>query len=79
MNQLLRVITVLSDGKERTLRQIETECFNRFGVRDSQPAISARLREYGRIVDRGYERQAECRKINDKQVWFYSLSRLMTC
>ena len=45
MSQLNRVIAVMCDGKERTLRQIEAEIFSRFGHGDTQAAISARLRE----------------------------------
>ena len=42
--QLGRVIAVMLDGRERTLRRIESEIFSRFGHGDTQAAISARLR-----------------------------------
>ena len=70
--QLGRVIAIMLDGRWRTLRDIERECWIRFGHADTQAAISARLREVGRM---GFEKQAQHRRINEKQVWFYSISK----
>jgi len=73
-SQMGRVLAVMRDGQERTLRQIESECLSRFGHADTQPAISARLRE---AHLHGYDKTArmEC-TANRKQLWFYKLSPL---
>ena len=70
MSQLDRVIAVMCDGKERTLRQIESAIFNLTGEGDTQAAISARLRE---VYLRGWEKQRRLEMINGKQVWWYHL------
>lgn len=70
MSQLNRVIAVMCDGKERTLRQIEAEIFSRFGHGDTQAAISARLRE---VWSKGWYKQRRLEMINGKQVWWYRL------
>ena len=70
--QLGRVISIMLDGRWRTLRDIERECWQRFGHADTQAAISARLREVG---DAGFEKASQQRRINEKQVWFYSISK----
>lgn len=69
--QLGRVIAVMLDGRERTLRRIESEIFSRFGHGDTQAAISARLRE---VAAYGYEKITRTETINGKQVWFYRLT-----
>ena len=69
--QLGRVIAIMRDGKLRTLREIERECWTRFGHADTQTAISARLRQVHRY---GYRKQAHIEKINDKAVWWYYLT-----
>ena len=69
--QLGRVIAIMRDGKLRTLREIERECWTRFGHADTQAAISARLRQVHRY---GYRKQAHIEKINDKAVWWYYLT-----
>ena len=70
MSQLDRVIAVMCDGKERTLRQIESAIFNLTGEGDTQAAISARLRE---VYLRGWEKQRRLELVNGKQVWRYRL------
>ena len=70
-SQLGRVIAIMRDGKRRTLREIERECWTRFGHADTQAAISARLRQVHRY---GYRKQAHIEKINDKAVWWYYLT-----
>ena len=70
-SQLGRVIAIMRDGKRRTLREIERECWSRFGHADTQAAISARLRQVHRY---GYRKQAHIEKINDKAVWWYYLT-----
>ena len=69
--QLGRVIAIMRDGKRRTLREIERECWSRYGHADTQTAISARLRQVHRY---GYRKQAHIEKINDKAVWWYDLT-----
>ena len=69
--QLGRVIAIMRDGKRRTLREIERECWSRYGHADTQTAISARLRQVHRY---GYRKQAHIEKINDKAVWWYYLT-----
>lgn len=69
--QLGRVIAIMRDGKLRTLREIERECWSRYGHADTQTAISARLRQVHRY---GYRKQAHIEKINDKAVWWYYLT-----
>lgn len=70
-SQLGRVIAIMRDGKRRTLREIERECWSRYGHADTQAAISARLRQVHRY---GYRKQAHIEKINDKAVWWYYLT-----
>ena len=70
MSQLDRVIAVMCDGKERTLRQIEAAINNLTGEGDTQAAISARLRE---VYLRGWEKQRRLELVNGKQVWWYRL------
>jgi hypothetical protein len=69
--QLGRVIAIMRDGKRRTLREIERECWTRFGHADTQAAISARLRQVHKY---GYRKQAHIERINDKPVWWYYLT-----
>lgn len=69
--QLGRVISIMSDGKARTLRDIERECWSRYGQADTQAAISARLRE---VCCHGWVKHSNHQNINGKQVWYYSLS-----
>ena len=71
--QMDRVLAVMRDGRERTLRQIESECRDRFGHADTQPAISARLRE---AHLHGYDKSARMERQHSKHVWFYKLSPL---
>lgn len=67
--QALRVWKVMQDGKWRTLPQISVACFH-LGRRDSEAAISARLRDFrkerfgGHVVEREH--------INDG-LWRYRL------
>ena len=69
--QLGRVIAIMRDGKERTLRDIERECWSRFGHADTQAAISARLRQ---VYKYGYIKKVHIKKINEKLVWWYYLT-----
>ena len=69
--QLGRVISIMSDGKPRTLRDIERECWSRYGHADTQAAISARLRQ---VYKYGYIKNVNIKKINEKLVWWYYLT-----
>lgn len=73
MSQSARVITVMRDGKWRTLRQIESAILAVFQTADTQTAISARLREGVRLAQAGWLKETRKEKINDKQVWYYRL------
>jgi hypothetical protein len=59
--QLLRTWTVISDGQWRTLAQIakETSALRADGGRDSEAAISARLRDFRKARFGGYTVVAE--------------------
>ncbi|MCW3171411.1 hypothetical protein [Shewanella subflava] len=45
LTQKERLCRVLSQGRFLTLFEIQQECFERFGVHDSECALSARWRE----------------------------------
>ena len=76
MSQLERVIAVMSDGKERTLRDIEHAIWWRYHIGDTQAAISARLREYGPLAAHGWVKESSVKTINHVRVWFYHLARI---
>lgn len=65
-----RVIAIMRDGKARTLRDIERECWSRYGHADTQAAISARLRE---VCCHGWEKHSSNKTINGKVVWYYHI------
>lgn len=73
--QLGRVIAIMIDGKSRTLRDIERECWSRYGHADTQAAISARLRE---VCCHGWEKHSSNQNIDGKHVWHYRLSPFPT-
>ncbi|MFM2477389.1 hypothetical protein [Celerinatantimonas sp. MCCC 1A17872] len=57
----------------KTLRDLEGEIFERWHVADTQPTISARLREVQLRYPRELLKQSMTRKINGKTVWFYRI------
>lgn len=71
-SQLERVIAVCSDGEYRTLDNIQHEIKRRFNQFDTAPAISARLRETGRLFKLGYVKH-KYHKTNEKtkKICFY--------
>lgn len=71
-SQLERVIAVCSDGEYRTLDKIQHEIKRRFNQFDTTPAISARLRETGRLFKLGYVKH-KYHKTNEKtkKICFY--------
>lgn len=77
-SQQERVIAVCSDGKYRTLDDIQHEIKKRFNQFDTTPAISARLRETGRLFKYGYVKD-KYHKINEKTkkaYYYYTLKRV---
>ncbi len=76
MTQLERVVKSMKGKGWLTLRDIERLCRNFTGVYDSQAAISARLREYGKLAALGFVRERKTRNINGKTVYFYRLTRI---
>jgi len=61
-----RLCRVLSQGRFLTLYEIQQECFERFGVHDSECALSARWRELPVSVKQK-RRRDKC------QAWEYRL------
>ena len=45
LTQKERLLRVLSSGRFLTLYEIQQQCFDQFGVHDSETALSARWRE----------------------------------
>lgn len=77
-SQQERVIAVCSDGKYRTLDDIQREIKKRFNQFDTTPAISARLRERTILFKKGFEKQ-KLRTINrntGKLFYRYTLRRI---
>ncbi|WP_085248085.1 hypothetical protein [Gilliamella mensalis] len=77
-SQQERVIAVCSDGKYRTLDDIQREIKKRFNQFDTTPAISARLRENSKLSKYGYMKD-KYHKINEKTkkiCYYYTLKRV---
>lgn len=71
--QLGRVIYVLTNSsKPMTLREIESRIWDKFPHRDTQAAISARLREIS-AAKHGLVKQRQMEMVNGKQVHRYKL------
>jgi hypothetical protein len=45
LTQKERLLRILSGGRYLTLYEIQQQCFDQFGVHDSETALSARWRE----------------------------------
>ena len=74
-SQQERVIAVCSDGQYRTLEAIQQEIKRRFNHFDTTPAISARLRENGKLFKYGFVKD-KYHKINEKTrkaCYYYTL------
>jgi hypothetical protein len=54
-----RLLRVLSGGRYLTLYEIQQQCFDQFGVHDSETALSARWRELPVLV-RQKRRREKC-------------------
>lgn len=60
----------------KTLRQLEQEISQRWQVGDTQPTISARLREVQKRFPLLLEKQTHVKNVNGKSVWFYRVIEL---
>ena len=76
MSQFERVVKVARGRAWRTLRDLESLCYAKCGVRDTQPAISARLREGDKINAAGLKRETKIVGTGFDRVWFYRLVKL---
>ena len=66
LTQKERLCRVLSQGRFLTLYEIQQQCFERFGVHDSECALSARWRELPSSVK-------QKRRRNKCHAWEYRL------
>ena len=75
MSQFIRV-SKAARNKYMTLRQLESAISSKFGVYDSQAAISARLRDTSKLAAIGLVKKVDIRVINNKRVWYYLLAKI---
>lgn len=75
MSQFNRVVKVGS-CRYRTLRQLESTIYHKFGIYDSQAAISARLRDTAKLAAIGLVKKTNVKRIGDKNVWYYKLCKI---
>ncbi|MBB1320583.1 hypothetical protein [Shewanella sp. SR43-8] len=57
LTQKERLLRVLSSGRFLTLYEIQQQCFDQFGVHDSETALSARWRELPNSVKQKRRRE----------------------
>lgn len=57
LTQKERLLRVLSSGRFLTLYEIQQQCFDHFGVHDSETALSARWRELPNSVKQKRRRE----------------------
>jgi hypothetical protein len=57
LTQKERLMRILSGGRFLTLYEIQQQCFDQFGVRDSETALSARWRELPNSVKQKRRRE----------------------
>ncbi|QDE32405.1 hypothetical protein [Shewanella polaris] len=57
LTQKERLLRVLSGGRFLTLYEIQQQCFDQFGVHDSETALSARWRELPNSVKQKRRRE----------------------
>lgn len=70
-NCLGRTVMAAFGEQWKTLRQLEAEIFERWHVADTQPTISARLREVEKRFPGILLKQSRTETIRGKRVWFY--------
>ena len=71
--QFSRVVAITKGQDWLTLRQIEGLCYARFGIRDSQPAISARLRDNFKMGLLDLKKETQINRVKNANVWRYRL------
>lgn len=71
--QVHRVHSVMSDGRARTLHEIQSEIEKRFGVHDSQTGIAARTRDLRKAAFGGYTVESSRRGDPRMGLWEYRL------
>ena len=76
MSQFNRVVKVAKGRKWWTLRMLENAIGRQYGVHDSSPAISARLRSTAKLANLGLKKDVKVERINEKNVWFYRLVKI---
>ncbi|MEH6464708.1 MAG: hypothetical protein V7771_12460 [Shewanella psychromarinicola] len=57
LTQKERLLRILSGGRFLTLYEIQQQCFDQFGVHDSETALSARWRELPESVKQKRRRE----------------------
>jgi hypothetical protein len=57
LTQKERLLRILSGGRYLTLYEIQQQCFDQFGVHDSETALSARWRELPTTVKQKRRRE----------------------
>jgi hypothetical protein len=57
LTQKERLLRILSSGRFLTLYEIQQQCFDQFGVHDSETALSARWRELPESVKQKRRRE----------------------
>jgi hypothetical protein len=57
LTQKERLLRILSGGRFLTLYEIQQQCFDQFGVHDSETALSARWRELPSTVKQKRRRE----------------------
>ncbi|RPA23360.1 hypothetical protein [Shewanella frigidimarina] len=57
LTQKERLLKILSGGRFLTLYEIQQQCFDQFGVHDSETALSARWRELPNSVKQKRRRE----------------------
>lgn len=68
-----RTIMAAYGQQWKTLRELEHEIAGRWQVGDTQPTISARLREVQKKFPLQLQKQSQLKMINNKPVWFYRI------
>lgn len=71
--QWKRVFDVMSDGRYRTLEEIQTEILRTTGIHDSITGISARTRDFRKSKWGGHWVNSRRRGDEKRGVWEYSL------
>ena len=76
MSQFLDVVSICKGRKWWTLREIESECFKRFGKHHTQPAISARLREASKLQKLGLAKDRQDPESRNSKLFKYRIVKI---